>query len=111
MLDRMRRHKGWLKWSLGIVVVTFVALYIPSCFLRDMGVGAAPSDSIATVNGHKILVGTFRRAYNQQAQSLRSAYGDQFNDQMLQQLGVGPRVLDQLINDEAILIEADRLGV
>jgi peptidyl-prolyl cis-trans isomerase D len=111
MLDRMRRHRGWLKWSLGIVVVTFVALYIPSCFLSDMGVGAAPAGSIATVNGRKILTATFQRAYNQQATQLRSAYGDQFNDQMLQQLGIGPRVLDQLINDEAILIEANRLGI
>ena len=27
MLDRMRRHKNWLKWSLGLVVVTFIAFY------------------------------------------------------------------------------------
>ena len=40
MLDRMRRHKGWLKWSLGIVVVTFIVLYIPS-FLRPSSVGAS----------------------------------------------------------------------
>ena len=111
MLDRMRRHKGWLKWSLGIVVVTFVALYIPSCFLDEGGLGAAPSDSIATVDGRKILVQTFTRVYNQQTQAMRSAYGDQFNEQMLQQLGVGPRILDQLINDEAVLIEADRLNI
>ncbi|HXT71964.1 MAG TPA: peptidyl-prolyl cis-trans isomerase [Vicinamibacterales bacterium] len=111
MLDRMRRHKGWLKWSLGIVVVTFVALYVPSCFLSDMGVTAAPTGAIATVNGRKIPVATFQRAYTQQAQAIRSAYGDQFNDQMLQQLGIGPRVLDQLVNDEAILIEAERLGI
>ena len=30
MLDRMRRHKNWLKWSLFIVVIAFVFLYIPS---------------------------------------------------------------------------------
>ena len=30
MLDRMRRHKGWLKWSLALVVLTFVWLYIPA---------------------------------------------------------------------------------
>ena len=41
MLDRMRRHKGWLKWSLGFVVLTFILLYIPS-FLTPTGVGAAP---------------------------------------------------------------------
>jgi len=110
MLDSMRRHKAWLKWSLGIVVVTFVALYIPSCFVPS-GVGAAPTDAIATVEGRKILVATFSRAYNQQAQALRASYGEQFNEQMLQQLGIGPRILDQLINDEAMLIEAGRLGI
>ena len=29
MLDRMRRHPGWLKWSLGLVVLTFVFFYVP----------------------------------------------------------------------------------
>ena len=33
MLDRMRRHKGWLKWSLAIVILAFIILYIPS-FLK-----------------------------------------------------------------------------
>ena len=26
MLDRMRRHKNWLKWSLALVVLTFVQI-------------------------------------------------------------------------------------
>ena len=30
MLDRMRRHKGWLKWSLALVVLSFIFLYIPA---------------------------------------------------------------------------------
>jgi peptidyl-prolyl cis-trans isomerase D len=109
MLDRMRRHKGWLKWSLGIVVVMFILLYIPS-FLRPPDTVAA-SDAIATIGGRKVLVSTFQRAYVQQAQAMRSAYGDAFNEQMLQQLGLGPRILEQLINDEAVLIEAERLGL
>ena len=29
MLDRMRRHKNWLKWSLGLVCLAFVIFYIP----------------------------------------------------------------------------------
>jgi peptidyl-prolyl cis-trans isomerase D len=109
MLDRMRRHKGWLKWSLGIVVVMFVLLYIPS-FLRPPDTVAA-SDAIATIGGRKVLVSTFQRAYGQQAQAMRSAYGDAFNEQMLQQFGLGQRILEQLINDEAVLIEAERLGI
>jgi hypothetical protein len=30
MLDRMRRHQGWLKWSLALVVLTFVFFYVPT---------------------------------------------------------------------------------
>ena len=36
MLDRMRRHRDWLKWSLGLVCVAFVLFYIPD-FLRGTG--------------------------------------------------------------------------
>jgi hypothetical protein len=37
---------------------------------------------------------------------MRSAYGDQFNEQMLLQLGMDRRILEQLLNDEAVLVEA-----
>ena len=36
MLDRMRRHKNWLKWSLALVCLAFVIFYIPD-FLRGNG--------------------------------------------------------------------------
>ena len=34
MLDRMRRHRGWLKWSLGLVAVTMVIFFIPQDYLQ-----------------------------------------------------------------------------
>ena len=43
MLDRMRRHKSWLKWSLALVVLAFVVFYIPD-FLQRPATGAAPSE-------------------------------------------------------------------
>ena len=110
MLDRMRRHKSWLKWSLGIVVATFIALYVPS-FLKGGGVGAAPSDAIATVNGLDIPVSTYQRVYQQQVDQLRQAYGSNFNDQMLKQLGISQRIIQQLVDEEAVLAEAERLGL
>jgi peptidyl-prolyl cis-trans isomerase D len=110
MLDRMRRHKSWLKWSLGIVVATFIALYVPS-FLRGGGVGAAPSDAIATVNGLDIPVSTYQRVYQQQVDQLRQAYGNNFNDQTLKQLGISQRIIQQLVDEEAVLAEAKRLGL
>lgn len=107
MLDRMRRHKSWLKWSLGIVVLTFVLLYVPQ-FLNRGGIGAAPSDVVATVNGRPISAADYQRVYTQQINQLRSNYG-QLTDDMIKQLGIGQRLLQQLISQEAELAEADRL--
>ena len=111
MLDQMRRHKGWLKWSLGLVVVTFVLVYIPQDWLATQSVGAAPNAVMASVDGRAIEVAEFQRAYNQQVQAYRQAYGGNLNDQMLRQLGIEQRVLGQMIDEEAVLAEADRLDI
>jgi len=42
---------------------------------------------------------------------LQGAYGDQINEQLLRQLGISQQVIQQLIDEQAILAEADRLGV
>src|SRR5258707_5639652 len=96
MLDRMRRHRDWLKWSLGLVCVAFVLFYIPD-FLRGTGADAASSDKIASVEGHPITSGDFRRTYQAQLQAYRSAYGGQMNEQLLKQLGIENQILQQMV--------------
>jgi len=65
MLDRMRRHRGWLKWSLGLVAVTMVIFFIPQDYLRpSTTVGAAPTETIAEVEGHSLTAGDFRQRYH-----------------------------------------------
>jgi peptidyl-prolyl cis-trans isomerase D len=110
MLDRMRRHKGWLKWSLAIVVVAFIFLYIPD-FLREDGRPAGANDVVATVDGREITVARFRRVYLQQMQAYRNAYGGNMDERLLKQLGVDQRILQGLIEEEAALAEAARLGI
>ncbi len=104
MLDRMRRHKNWLKWSLAIVVIAFVWLYIPS-FMGN-GAGAGNRDVVATVDGRDITVARFRRAYQQQMQQYRQAYGPNFDDRLLRQLGIEQRIVQQMIEEEIALSEA-----
>ena len=58
MLDRMRRHMSWLKWSLGLVCLAFIIFYIPD-FLRGSGADAASGDTIAKVDGQEISTGEF----------------------------------------------------
>jgi peptidyl-prolyl cis-trans isomerase D len=110
MLDRMRRHRNWLKWSLGLVCLAFVIFYIPD-FLRSSGADAAASDTVAIVEGEQIRADDFRRTYQAQLQSYRSAYGGNMNEGLLKQLGIDQQILQQMVDERAALAEAQRLGL
>src|SRR6478752_1202405 len=111
MLDRMRRHRNWLKWSLAIVVVSFVLLYIPSFLKEDGAQGAAGNTVVADVEGREITATQFRRVYTQQMNAYRQSYGANVDDKLLKQLGIDQRIVQQMIQDEASLAEANRLGI
>jgi peptidyl-prolyl cis-trans isomerase D len=112
MLDRMRRHKGWLKWSLALVVLAFIIFYIPA-FLGQSGGGETGSsgDAVASVDGRAITVAEFQRAYQSQMQMYRGAYGGNVSEQMLKQLGIDQQILQQMVDEQASLAEAKRLGI
>lgn len=109
MLDRMRRHKGWLKWSLALVVLTFVLFYIPD--FMQTSTGAAPNETVATVEDTDITVREFTRRYSAQLQAYRQAYGAQMNEQLLRQLGIEQQILQQLVDEQAMVAEAERQGM
>jgi peptidyl-prolyl cis-trans isomerase D len=107
MLDRMRRHRGWLKWSLALVVLTFVVFFIPNF----TSTGAAPSDVLAEVEGTEITVREFQRRYSAQLQAYRNAYGSQLSEQLLRQLGIEQQIMQQLVDEQAMVAEARRQGM
>lgn len=109
MLDRMRRHKGWLKWSLALVCLAFVIFYIPA-FLRT-GPEAMSSETVANVDGREITVSQFRRVYQAQLEVYRNAYGGNMSEQMLKQLGLDQQILQQMVDEQAALAEARKRGV
>ena len=110
MLDRMRRHKAWLKWSLGLVVVAFVAL-VPGVGMSPMGSDGLPADVLARVGSYEVTLQQFRQIYLRQLQAYRLQTGGDISEEVLRSLGVDRQILQQLIDEYAALAEADRLGL
>ena len=92
-------------------MAAFVFLYVPQ-FLSPTGVsGAAPSDVVASVDGRRITAMDFQRSYAMQLDQLRANAGASLNDDLIRQLQIGPRLLQQMVNREAVVAEAERLGL
>jgi peptidyl-prolyl cis-trans isomerase D len=110
MLDRMRRHRGWLKWSLALVVLAFVVLYFPEFVGPNQALGPA-GDRLATVDSRSVSIVDFRRRYMAQVQAYRTSYGGNLTDEILQQMQVPQQVLQQMIQEKAEISEAERNGI
>ena len=93
-----------------LVVLAFIIFYIPD-FLRSSGTDAASGDTIASVEGRAITSGEFRRTYQAQLQAYRSAYGGNMSEQLLKQLGIEQQILQQMVDEQASVAEAGRVGI
>jgi peptidyl-prolyl cis-trans isomerase D len=112
MLDRMRRHKGYLKWFLALVAVALSLYLIPGFLDRPTGaVGASSKEVIAEVDGHDLTAGEFQSRYQQQVQAYRAQFGGNINESLLRQLGVDQTVLRQMVDEQVAVLEAERQGV
>ncbi len=110
MLDGMRRHKGWLKWSLGLVCLAFAFLYVPG-FVDQTALEGMPNEVLARVGDHEITVARFRQLYLAQLQSYRLQSSGEVTEEVLRSLGIDRQLLQALISRYAALSEADRLGL
>ena len=115
MLDRMRRHKGWLKWSLALVILAFVGLYASDFANTGNAIspttGALASEVVAEVDGREITAGEFTQRYLGQIQSYQTAYGGSVSEELLRQLGIDQQILQQMVDEQAALTEAERQGI
>jgi len=109
MLDQMRRHKGWLKWSLGLVVLAFIAI-IPGVSMSPVTDPTLPSNVIARVGEHEISLLQFQQIYMQQLNNYRLQSGGDVSEEILRSLGIDRQILQQLIDEYAAITEAERLG-
>lgn len=105
MLDRMRRHQTWLKWSLAPLILAFGLFFVPR---NDTAATVGGDQVLADVEGETVTVAQFQRRYSAQMQSYRNAYGGQISEQMLRQLGIDQQILQALVDEQAMVAEARR---
>jgi peptidyl-prolyl cis-trans isomerase D len=105
-LGMMRRHRRWLYVFLWIVILGFVAFYIP--LFQDTGASAgSPGETLARVGGEPITVGEYQKAY---ARVMRM-YQGRLNPEMVKRMGLEGQILESLVADRIVALEAERLGL
>ncbi len=106
MLRYLRENTGnWLiKFFLGIIVLVFVFLGIGS-------INSGPRDVVATVDEEPISIKEFQAAYKNMLEQMRRQFGDQLNEDLLKALNLEQQVLDNLINQKLVELQADKLDI
>ena len=84
---RDRKRLGYIVGAmlLGIVIVSFIVLYIPD-FTGQLG--DAPGTSVASVEGRTITAKEFLDSYRRLERMYRQQLGERYSQQMMQQLGL-----------------------
>jgi peptidyl-prolyl cis-trans isomerase D len=108
-LALMRRHRRWLYVFLWLVIAAFIILYIPA-FQKGQEAGT-PGETVVSVGGLPVSVGEMQRAYTRQRQVYERMYQGRLNEAMLRQMGLEEQVLDSLVSDRLVELEARRLGI
>jgi peptidyl-prolyl cis-trans isomerase D len=107
-LALMRRHRRWLYIFLWLVIAAFIILYIPA--FQDEGQGT-PGETVVSVGGLPVSVGEYQGQYRRLLQRYQGAYQGRLDENMLRQLGLEEQVLEGLVTDRLVELEAKRLGV
>jgi peptidyl-prolyl cis-trans isomerase D len=107
-LAAMRRHRRWLYGFLWLVILAFVILYVPA--LSDQSQGTA-GETVMSVGGLDISVGEYQQQYNRQRQMYAQLYQGRLDDAMLERMGLDRQVLEGLVSDRLVELEARRLGI
>ena len=103
MFEAVRNNKRIAQVILVLIAVTFSVWGVES-YIRDAGSG----NSLATVGDTQITQQEFQQAMREQQEQLREALGANFNPSMLESPAVRRSMLDQLVNQRLLLIEAAR---
>jgi peptidyl-prolyl cis-trans isomerase D len=111
MMQAIRGRAGSIivKILFGLLIISFGywGIYVRSPF----GGSSSSGTTVATVGGHSIDVDELQRALRPTIAQLRARFGGTIDPQQLKELGVTDAVLDHLIENRLLDLEAGRLGL
>ena len=105
MIQELRQYSQsfFIKLLLIIICVTFVISF-------GIGTFGDKKETIAKIDGREILLKDFRKAYQQNLESLKRQFGDNFNE-IEKNFNLQQRVFEQLIEKELLIIQAENLNL
>lgn len=110
MLKVFRDNLKYLSWVLWLVIFVFI-LFVFVDFGGTVQRGSLPTEAAATVGGLEISYREFEQSYRETEDAYRQAFGGDFDRERAAQLGLPRQVLDQLVNQRILLLEAGRMGL
>ena len=110
LITRMREYARGLKFILLLVIAAFVLTSVVYFGATSMGRTSDPN-TVATVNGERIPMERYRRAYQSYMEFYRQVYRDRFTPELAERLGLGRQVVNDLVQDALIVQQAEREGV
>lgn len=110
MLKVFRDNLKYLSWVLWLVIAVFI-LFVFVDFGGGVPKGRASFEAAARVGPEKISFAEFKRSYRQTEEFYRRNLGDQFSPELARQMRLPLQVLERLVNDRVLLVEARRVGL
>ncbi len=92
-----------------LVIAAFILLYVPD-FLSNPNTISSNRD-VAWVDGSPITSRDFLQGFRIQDAQYRQQLGNQYSPELLRQLGLDNFVIQQLIQEKVLTLEAERLGI
>lgn len=110
MLKAFRDNLKYLSWVLWVVIAAFVGFMFVTPGNSPTG-PIDPGDAAASLGDQKITYPQFQRAYESQEAYLRQTYGEGFTSETARQMGLPLQVINDLIANRILNLEAQRIGL
>lgn len=112
MLKRMREGSAYfIKGVMVLVVLAFIGTIFVVWGVKSTPGDLARRGVVATVAGTEISTDDYQQALRQQIEVFRQAFGDKFDQTLLESMNLRQQVVEQLIRRILVLQYAERMGI